>query len=87
MSELLGKVAEILNAPESLVQRSAAARAEASGKRVDEVLQSQAGVERVAAVEKHGRAPAHDEETATVKKETTVEEAVPVQENDKEDEN
>ena len=45
MSELLSKVAEILNAPESLVQRSAEARAEASGKSVDEVLQSWAGGE------------------------------------------
>ncbi len=40
MSELLSKVAELLNAPESLVQRSAEARAEASGRTVDEVLQS-----------------------------------------------
>ena len=40
MSELLAKVAEILGAPESLVQRSAEARAEASGNTVDEVLQS-----------------------------------------------
>jgi len=31
MSELLAKVAEILGAPETLVQRSAEARAEASG--------------------------------------------------------
>ncbi len=36
MSELLSKVAEILKAPEELVQRSAEARAEASGKSVDE---------------------------------------------------
>ncbi len=43
MSELLSKVAELLNAPESLVQRSAEARAEASGRTVDEVLQSWAG--------------------------------------------
>ena len=43
MSELLSKVAEILKAPEELVQRSAEARAEASGKSVDEVLQSWAG--------------------------------------------
>ena len=34
MSELLSKVAEILKAPEDLVQRSAEARAEASGKSV-----------------------------------------------------
>jgi hypothetical protein len=45
MSELLSKVAEILKAPEELVQRSAEARAEASGKSVDEVLQSWAGGE------------------------------------------
>ena len=37
MSELLSKVAEILKAPEELVQRSAEARAEASGKSVDAV--------------------------------------------------
>ena len=52
MSELLSKVAELLNAPESLVQRSAEARAEASGRTVDEVLQSWAGGESVASVEK-----------------------------------
>ena len=43
MSELLAKVAEILGAPETLVQRSAEARAEASGNTVEEVLQSWAG--------------------------------------------
>ncbi len=47
MSELLSKVAELLKAPEELVQRSAEARAEASGKSVDEVLQSWAGGEAV----------------------------------------
>ena len=47
MSELLSKVAEILKAPEELVQRSAEARAEASGKSVDEILQSWAGGESV----------------------------------------
>ena len=52
MSELLSKVAELLNAPESLVHRSAEARAEASGRTVDEVLQSWAGGESVAAAEK-----------------------------------
>ena len=51
MSELLSKVAELLNAPESLVQRSAEARAEASGRTVDEVLQSWAGGESVASAE------------------------------------
>ena len=47
MSELLSKVAEILKAPEELVQRSAEATAEASGKSVDEVLQSWAGGEAI----------------------------------------
>ena len=47
MSELLAKVAELLGAPETLVQRSAEARAEASGNTVDEVLQSWAGGESV----------------------------------------
>jgi hypothetical protein len=47
MSELLSKVAELLKAPEELVQRSAEARAEASGKSVDEVLQSWAGGESI----------------------------------------
>ena len=49
MSELLSKVAEILKAPEELVQRSAEARAEASGKSVDEVLNSWAGGESIEA--------------------------------------
>ena len=74
MSELLSKVAEILNAPESLVQRSAEARAEASGKSVDEVLQSWAGGESVASVEKSA------EEPAPVEEPTPVEEPAPVEE-------
>ena len=49
MSELLAKVAEILGAPETLVQRSAEARAEASGNTVEEILQSWAGGEAIAA--------------------------------------
>ena len=48
MGELLAKVAEILGAPETLVQRSAEARAEASGNTVEEVLQSWAGGEAIA---------------------------------------
>ena len=76
MSELLSKVAEILNAPESLVQRSAEARAEASGKSVDEVLQSWAGGESVAAVEKTVEEPPPVEEEAPV----PVEEEAPVEE-------
>ena len=49
MSELVNKVAEILNAPIDLVQRSAEARAAASGKSVDEVLSSWAGGESIEA--------------------------------------
>ncbi len=70
MSELLSKVAEILKAPEELVQRSAEARAEASGKSVDEVLQSWAGGE---AIESSAPAEATTEE---VVEETPVEEEV-----------
>ena len=86
MSELLSKVAEILNAPESLVQRSAEARAEASGKSVDEVLQSWAGGESVAAVEKSVEEPAPVEETAPVEELTTKDESsIDVQEDDDEE--
>ena len=49
MSDLVNKVAEMLNAPVDLVQRSAEARAAASGKSVEEVLGSWAGGESVAA--------------------------------------
>ena len=72
MSELLSKVAELLKAPEELVQRSAEARAEASGKTVDEVLQSWAGGE---AIESSAPAdtPAAEEEPA---EEAAVEEII-----------
>ena len=70
MSELLSKVAEILKAPEELVQRSAEARAEASGKSVDEVLQSWAGGE---AIESSAPVEATTEEA---KEEAPVEEVV-----------
>ena len=59
MSDLVNKVAELLNAPVDLVQRSAEARAQASGVSVDDVLNSWAGGESVAASE----APAPKEET------------------------
>ena len=65
MSDLVNKVAEILNAPVDLVQRSAEARAAASGVSVDDVLSSWAGGESVAA----SAAPAPE-------KEAPVEEAV-----------
>ena len=58
MSDLVNKVAELLNAPVDLVQRSAEARAQASGVSVDDVLNSWAGGESVAA----GAAPAPKEE-------------------------
>ena len=64
VSDLVNKVAELLNAPVDLVQRSAEARAQASGNSVEEVLSSWAGGESVAA----SAAPAPKEET-------TVEEA------------
>ena len=90
MSELLSKVAELLNAPESLVQRSAEARAEASGRTVDEVLQSWAGGESVASVEKPVEEAPPPEETVPVEEPPTVvdqdeENAISVQENDDEE--
>ena len=75
MSELLSKVAELLNAPESLVQRSAEARAEASGRTVDEVLQSWAGGESVASIEKPAEeAPPAEEPTPPVEEKVELEE-------------
>ena len=60
MSELVNKVAEILKAPIDLVQRSAEARAAASGKSVDEVLSSWAGGESVEASAPKEEAPAEN---------------------------
>ena len=77
MSELLAKVAEILGAPETLVQRSAEARAEASGNTVEEVLQSWAGGEAIASP-----APQAKEEE---KEEVVVAEKTPVVEEEKEE--
>lgn len=48
MSDLANKVAELLKAPVDLVQRSAEARAQASGNSTEEVLSSWAGGESVA---------------------------------------
>ena len=72
MSDLVNKVAELLNAPVDLVQRSAEARAQASGVSVDDVLNSWAGGESVAASE----APPPKEEAPVeeVKEEDPVEE-------------
>ena len=51
MNELLKKVAKLLGVPENLIQRSAEARADASGKSPEEVLQSWSGGEAVESVE------------------------------------
>jgi len=75
MSELLSKVAEILKAPEELVQRSAEARAEASGKSVDEVLQSWAGGEAIES-SPAAEAPVEEAPVEEVVEEAPVEEVV-----------
>jgi len=75
VGELLAKVAEILGAPETLVQRSAEARAEASGNTVEEVLQSWAGGEAITA-----SAPVAEEAPVEEVKEEVVAEEVPVEE-------
>jgi hypothetical protein len=69
MSDLVNKVAEILNAPVDLVQRSAEARAAASGVSVDDVLSSWAGGESVST----SAAPAPEKEAPV---EEVVEEVV-----------
>ena len=85
MSDLVNKVAEILNAPVDLVQRSAEARAAASGVSVDDVLSSWAGGESVSASAPKEEAPVEEtvEEEAPV--EETVEEEAPVEEAPKEE--
>ena len=75
MSELLSKVAEILKAPEELVQRSAEARAEASGKSVDEVLQSWAGGEAIES-SPAAETPVEEAPVEEVVEESPVEEVV-----------
>ena len=86
MSELVNKVAEILKAPIDLVQRSAEARAAASGKTVDEVLNSWAGGESIvtsAPVEEEKPAEEAAVEEAPVEEEKPAEEA-PVEQAPKE---
>ena len=75
MSDLVNKVAEILNAPVDLVQRSAEARAAASGVSVDDVLNSWAGGESVAASAPKEEAPVVEEAAAEEVVEEVVEEA------------
>ena len=76
MSELVNKVAEILNAPVDLVQRSAEARAAASGVSVDDVLSSWAGGESVEASAPKEEAPVEEAPVAEAPtEEAPVEEA------------
>ena len=70
MSDLLKKVAQLLGVPESLIQRSSEARAEASGKSTDEVLQSWAGGEAVVEEEVTEEPVVEEEVTEGPKKKT-----------------
>ena len=74
MSELVNKVAEILNAPVDLVQRSAEARATASGISVDDVLSSWAGGESVASSAPKEEVPVVEETAAEEVVEEIIEE-------------
>ena len=85
MSDLVNKVAEILNAPVDLVQRSAEARAAASGVSVDDVLSSWAGGESVAASAPKEEAPVEEAPKEEAVVEDTVEEKAPVEEAPKEE--
>ena len=85
MSDLVNKVAEILNAPVDLVQRSAEARAAASGVSVDDVLGSWAGGESVAASAPKEEAPIEEAPKEEAVVEETVEEEAPVEEAPKEE--
>ena len=77
MSELINKIAELLKAPVDLIQRSAEARAAASGNSVDEVLSSWAGGESVASSAPKEEAPVEEE---APKEEAPVEEEAPKEE-------
>ena len=81
MSELIAKVSEILGIPETLVQRSAEARAEATGNTVEEILQSWAGGEAVASSAPVEEAPIVEETPVEeVQAEVVVAEETPVEE-------
>ena len=75
MSELINKIAELLKAPVDLIQRSAEARAAASGNSVDEVLNSWAGGESVTV-----SAPKEEVVEEEAPKEEVVEEEAPKEE-------
>ena len=85
MSDLVNKVAEILNAPVDLVQRSAEARAAASGVSVDDVLSSWAGGESVASSAPKEEAPVEEAPKEEAVVEETVEEEAPIEEAPKEE--
>ena len=85
MRDLVNKVAELLNAPVDLVQRSAEARAAASGVSVDDVLSSWAGGESVAASAPKEEAPVEEAPKEEAVVEETVEEEAPVEEAPKEE--
>ena len=88
VSDLVNKVAELLNAPVDLVQRSAEARAQASGNSVEEVLSSWAGGESVAASAASApkeEAPVEEAPKEEAVVEETVEEEAPVEEAPKEE--
>ena len=78
MSDLINKVAELLKAPASLVQRSAEARAAASGSSVDDVLNSWLGGENITTSTPKEEAPVEEvvETVEEVKEEAPVEEVV-----------
>lgn len=80
MSDLANKVAELLNAPVDLVQRSAEARAQASGNSTEEILSSWAGEESVTPSE----APVQTQEAPTA--ESTPQEENSVQTTSQEEE-
>ena len=75
MSELINKIAELLKAPVDLIQRSAEARAAASGNSVDEVLNSWAGGESVTV-----SAPKEEVAEEEAPKEEVVQEEAPKEE-------
>ena len=85
MSDLVNKVAEILNAPVDLVQRSAEARAAASGVSVDDVLSLWAGGESVAASSPKEEAPVEEAPKEEVVVEEAPKEEAPVEEAPKEE--
>ena len=77
MSDLINKVAELLKAPASLVQRSAEARAAASGSSVDDVLNSWLGGESITTSAPKEEAPVEEvvetvEELVKIKEERAL---------------